>query len=332
MRKRYGQFQIDSLPDFPHRPYTKVPQRIAILRYTDASRMTMEDEPKSTNLELPKTQGALTTIKKFVVTRRNLIIDLLSVLGLLLAWKQYFDSSVQGKQIEEAAKLLDAQNKELLKIGGTLSTRPLALFPKDIPSIREVLADPDDRVRIMCDMAAYGHFSAPDEFEPYLDLLRKIIHQGKAVDILIFAPVDYRRLMSSMIKDEKDFEEIKKRDSFRDYFVKFFPGLQPQMPKNRESFIDFLCDRGAAQTDLMLQSGVKISIVPDRTALPYFLWIKDRTEAVVSLYNPDDFAETPFRTRDSALVGAAESVFESAKRQSVQLSRKDLALYQRVTQ
>ncbi len=228
----------------------------------------------------------------------------LTVLALTLALIQYRDSKNQLNRLEQ-------QGQRLGEITQYISTQAAGTFPRNIDSIIGVVKKTKATIRIMCDAASYGHFSAPHQFSEYMYEIVKLRQEGKRVKLLICNEKAFGEAVMAQFKPS-DFESLRQSQRFRDFFAKHNPGLRP-VPATLPEFEDLLGRREKDIGNSMLEAGVEIRGVPTLSDLPFFLWLRDEDEeAIFSVYNVGRNAEEiSFRTIDGNLLRALRETFDA---------------------
>jgi hypothetical protein len=183
-------------------------------------------------------------------------------------------------------------------------------------AIIKVVSDAGKEIKIMSDCAAYGHFSAPDKSEEYLQALIKNRRAGKVVTLVIYDSKAGGEAREAQWKEaETDFARIiqKNQRKFHDFFVVHHP-TSKGIPKEYKGFVEALANNEQERRDQMLKNGLELHVVNELHDLPFFLWLRDNHEAILSFYNFGDVVrEISFRTTDGHLISALNDVFERTK-------------------
>src|SRR5690348_15552372 len=109
-------------------------------------------------------------IRRFVVDG---ITVLLAIIAIAFAFWQFRDSR--------------EQQKEMTTIAGQMATRFAGFFPKNLQEIYQVVSKAEKRVDVMSDYVAYGHYSAPHQFDLYFRKLLDLAIQGVGIRMLVYS-------------------------------------------------------------------------------------------------------------------------------------------------
>lgn len=142
-------------------------------------------------------------------------------------------------------------DSKLNVIVSSLSTRYVAEFPHDLQSVRTLLsnAKEGDRVRILVDFIGYGHYSAPENFQKYMDSISDARRNGAKVQLLIyddeaaradmcsqFSERDYACLSNSNDNNcEKPETLPQRREQFQHYFKYYDNQYHGRCVRDRKS-------------------------------------------------------------------------------------------------
>jgi hypothetical protein len=80
------------------------------------------------------------------------------------------------------------QKDAIREVVSSVTTRYVAQFPNDLDNVRELMAEAKkgDEVSIFIDFVGYGHYSAPDKYQKYIDSITDARKNGARVKILIY--------------------------------------------------------------------------------------------------------------------------------------------------
>jgi hypothetical protein len=192
------------------------------------------------------------------------------------------------------------------------ATRYINKFPNNMRDLTSLIGATEEDMFIACDFAAYGNFSAPEEFEAYFTALKALRSGGKRVHVLCYSPATARAAMDKQFGN--DFDSIKAGPTFRDFFSNH-PGI-PE-PQNLQELFAFFWERERKYRCEMIEIGIDLKEV--NTELPIFFWIgDDGKRAALSFYAyGNDPREMSFQTVDAALISTLKEVASRIQTTSV---------------
>lgn len=233
---------------------------------------------------------------------------LLGAVALAYAAKQKRDAHQQKRDATQLKEESKTVLEGLREIVDSLSTRYVGLFPDNMSEIVEVINRSERELRIMCDIAAYGHYSRPKTFLEYLqNLERKSMSEKVKVRIIAYDKPTGRRGHQSQFDGEQGFPSEKANERFRYYFNDVHPELQKP-----DSYHDF--DELMMNQEEMYEKRLRTfcHLASANEPLRVFLWLADEKEAVFCFENAGKRGtrEISFRTRDVALIKTFTDLFE----------------------
>jgi len=213
--------------------------------------------------------------------------------------------------LEDSRKLLD--NSTLLsrytaQIANSMSTGFIGEFPYNLSTITEVLEQAKVHVEIMVDIAAYGHYSNPEDFLQYFQQLEKLA-QAKEVQLRMIV---YDEKLNETSRDDQfggqpRFTAIRDDPKFKQYFAKH----KGDHPTDYASFIKILQER-EHNRKITLQTN-EAEIRDSNERFRFFLWLVDDVEAVFAFQIcGEHFREICFRTKDGNLIHTFAELFRQA--------------------
>jgi len=204
-------------------------------------------------------------------------------------------------------------HKTLEEVKKWISTQPVGNFPANMDAIINVISGANERIRIMADLVAYGHFSDPDKSREYLRALADKKLKAEITLIVYDSDTSMKARKAQWKPDE--FPQYLKRNlrKFELFFERYHPMLGG-IPKDHTAFVEALGRDEQARREEIRNQGIDLHLIEGIQSLPFFLWLRDHHEAVFSFYNLDDTVrEISFRTTDKALIDALADVFERVK-------------------
>jgi hypothetical protein len=223
----------------------------------------------------------------------------LTVAALILAAKQFVDSTAQHAKLEQ--------------IASTLSTQPVGTFPDNLDAIIQAVRNTRRELHIMADVVAYGHFSAPAKFDAYKDAVKQLRHRKCEVTILAYADQAHDDVIKAQFRSER-FGDLKRQPVFVEFF-KVHDKIP--VPGTYEDFLAVLQRRQAQFAAELNDAGVLIKRLDNVADIPFFLWLCDGEEAIFSFYNlGENVREVSFRTLDGNLVTAMNEVYRETERKA----------------
>lgn len=91
----------------------------------------------------------------------SIIVSFATLIALTLAIFESIVSKKRGEQLKEVSINLESHHEKLHKIGQSLSTQVIGVFPEYLPDIAYLLSRARKQVLIMCAYPQHGAFSNP---------------------------------------------------------------------------------------------------------------------------------------------------------------------------
>jgi len=257
----------------------------------------------------------------------------LAIIAVLFAARQFWDAHVQAKILEDIGthtKTLDNIGENARLAVQAASTRSIPTFPDSLHEITDIVRRTCAEMTILVDVAAYGHYSAPDEFNSYYLALQEIasmrldesrktktcsdrLSDRPSTDrvrirALIYNPVLTQQSLATQF--QKDSRTLVKEPRFAKYFD-YHKNLNK--PSSKEELISILRDQDFAVARQFQSMGAEVRVADHR--FPIYFWLRDGEDAVF-VFNyqaPETGAATeiPFRTHDGKLTNVFAGIFES---------------------
>ena len=231
--------------------------------------------------------------------KEKIVEFVLAVLAIGFALYQFTDSAELKETIRDVA--------------ANATTRYINVFPHNMKEIEEVVGGSSKRLRIMADVVGYGSFSRPEEFFNYLQLLKQMRHGPKVdIELLVFGKTCRHVMLCDQFPKVVWEAKTRKSDEFHSFFNT--PEMEPE-PTTYEEFIGRLEQNHDRLAGELRREGVIIAEAPKE--FPFFLWLQDDREAVVSFANRGpDAREISFRTREGKLIETFHSIFDEIWKRS----------------
>jgi hypothetical protein len=222
----------------------------------------------------------------------------LTVIALLLSIYQLY----QANKAEQEIKI----------IAESISTKYVDVFPKNMPEIIKLIQKTQKSLTVITDVAAYGHFSNPDNSASYTTELEKLSYPNRKIDIK-FVCYDSEHTQDSLRKQFGDFDALKAKNEFNAYML-WHPN---DVPKDMTDLVSQIDEAGIAlQNSLKKHNDIKVNniiIKVSKEGLPIFMWISDDQEAIFSLHN---YGQSPredsFRTTDPRFIQRLKEIANEA--------------------
>lgn len=262
----------------------------------------------------------------------------LAIIAIAFAFWQFADSR--------------EQQKEMTTLAGQMATRFAGFFPKNLHEIYQVVSKAEKRLDVMSDYVAYGHYSAPRQFDLYFRKLLDLAIQGVEIRMLVYSrdmaeEMHERQFISDSWRKIESWERLKQfckryennfdsplwqnirncdakvidwnnktgNGSFPD--AKSSKALDEALALLRVDFDHLMWDRQLLYMKELLERGIEIRKTDEK--LPFFMWCEDRHEAVFAFLHETSKAEreVSFQTRDSRFIADSfERKFEYLWEQS----------------
>jgi hypothetical protein len=248
--------------------------------------------------------------------REHDVDTVLAILAIIFATIQFVDSRLQEHLMKEQRLRMLNQSNQMEGLAKSMSTRFVGNFPLNMSEIVDVVSKTDARLDIMCDVAAYGHYSQPTLFANYRNHIQAKRSANIDVRLIVYANDIYERLLSERFAEAK-FEDEKKSARLN-LFFKSNP--QHNLPETHADFLAALRQEQLSILRSFMNSGVKVKTVTDTRLLS--MWLEDDEDVVFGFQNPiDTTKEVSFRSRDGNLIKVMHDVFEEAWSRGVDMPR-----------
>jgi hypothetical protein len=195
------------------------------------------------------------------------------------------------------------------------ATRFVGSFPANLPAVNELIAGTEDRLVILTDYCAYGHYSSPKEYARYKRELVGLVAKGIVVDLHVYTDELAARQRANQFDfgDQEQlaaqFANLSSKPAFASYFE--YHRQQGRTVSRPTSVAEFAALMEAQQLQCvqeMTAAGVNVERdIGD--ILPAFMWIRDDEEAIFSVYTIGSASrEASLSTSEKTLVGVLADV------------------------
>lgn len=240
----------------------------------------------------------------------NIIAFLFTTIALVIA----------GWQFYQARK----QTNELSEIKDSLSTRFIDRFPDYLIKINDLLNEAKNSIEIVCDVPGFGHFSQPDNWFEYLEIIRKKKHQGLNINITFhnreirqkFRKEQFAQASGGKWNDWKLNPEIKPK------MEKFLKKSNIEISVDKIEFSEFINLLESSENEIINHDFKGLSITEVKSNIAIYFWIIDGRKAIFAI--PSFSKEYPgfltygFITSDPRLI----STFHALKRKLEQWNKE----------
>lgn len=228
-------------------------------------------------------------------------LRLIEILGLVLALAALVVGIVHLWELRHLVKSLRKQLVHLRKIQNEMTTHPIGPFPDCVHPITKLIEKARRRVIILCDLPAYGSFSAPHDFLDYRHAIEQKIDEGKRVEITYLKHA--RRV--ELIREQFLFVEEKWDTWKRQHVRKFLQAHHKNVTVEAlsfQQFIDFLEEENRRIIGIFKEGvdGDRIREVKEH--VPIYFWIvDDKAIFTIPVYTKSAI-EYGFQTSDEDII------------------------------
>lgn len=253
--------------------------------------------------------------------KNEIVLFVLAVLAIGFALYQFTDSDELKdnlknvtEDLQEAAGIVKTELLENVRfVAANTSTRYVGTFPSNMDDIQSIVNNSSRQLRVMVDVAGYGSYSRAHEFLRYATALKELKHRTPrvSVELLLFDGT----FRGNMLRDQFPKGEWESTIQGSKLFNDFFEN-RPPVPQSYEEFIRRLeLNHDGCEKDFC-EGGVTIK--RKSGDFPFFLWLQDDKEAVVSFFNKGPAArEISFKTREGKLIDTFGNIFQELWKSTV---------------
>lgn len=219
------------------------------------------------------------------------IDTLLAILAIVFATIQFVD-----------ARLMERKMRQMVR---SMSTRFIGQFPTNMPEIVDVIGRTDQKLDILVDVCAYGHYSQPVLFKNYVGTIQNKLDAGCNIRMIVYSPAVYKELRHQQFPED-GFKDECKRERFKQFFA---VNLDLDKPKTWSEFEKLLLCQQDKYLKILRRSRVEIRSIDEKLLVS--LWLEDNEDAVFSFQNAArNEEEVSFRTREGNLISVMHNLFE----------------------
>jgi hypothetical protein len=198
--------------------------------------------------------------------------------------------------------------QQINRIADSISTQYVDVFPNNMPDIISLINRTQKNLTVITDVAAYGHFSSPDNSTEYIRALNDLNNSKKGVQIQILY---YEPTKGAHKLAEQFASEISDWKAFTDgsAYLNYSKYHQGNLPQDAESLYRQIIQAGEKlRTNLQgINSRTKVTTTSDD--LQIFMWIRDGEEAMFSLHNyGPNTREDSFKTIDKRFITRLKAI------------------------
>jgi hypothetical protein len=254
----------------------------------------------------------------------------LSIVGLLFAFDQFFASRQQLRTLHTLGNEVELATEGAHAAADAASTRYIADFPYNLPTVTEVVQGTCENLDIMSDVAGYGQFSAQDSFLKYLHEIEAVStttldvsRKGKncagrtpskskgsdtiGVRMLVYDPVLLQP--GAYQFREPNYRKLSQTDTFKSYFARH---KELRSPSNYKEFLQAMKQAHLNYVHELISNGVEVRFTDHRYMV--YIWMHDDADAAFAFHYQGDYQsnterEITFRTRDAKLIDAFRNIF-----------------------
>jgi hypothetical protein len=233
-----------------------------------------------------------------------------TIVALILAIKTDVGVHQAARQVDVTLRLVDSIAPELESISQAISTQYLDSFPGNMEDIIEVIESADVHLTVMCDMPAYGAYSAPGHFKSMKSAYMDAYNRKVKIQLIHYSD----SLMNLFTRAQLQGRPFVDRLSDTTFRVWAHENQFP-IPMSEGQFFERL-DTIQAHTIAHFENQCGTERKTVSAPLPFFAWIADGKVAVISFWGVQgaSVAELTFRTTDPKMIDAVYRVIRTVKK------------------
>lgn len=235
------------------------------------------------------------------------------------------------------------QTRDLKVISGSLSTKFLGVFPDFMAELTDLVGRANEKIVILCDLPAYGVFSAGEFCREYTNHIERLIAKDPtAVQFICLNGINRAELHKAQFKAEltesgeipddlegwerwkndspnpNKWKEWKdKREEQMDDFLRFHGRDQKKGTISYEDFLKCLGESHHRVLRTKLEHAERANVRETNFPMSIYFWIRDGEEALLTIRSfTGDNPEVGFRTSDPKLLEALTNIYEGYRRSS----------------
>ena len=216
--------------------------------------------------------------------------------------------AIAGFQLHRLQKQVADLQQKLKDLAERPPTQYVDIFPANMERITRLVAETKNKLVIVGDFCAYGHYSNPNGYRNYFDAIKHLGDTNVDVEMYLYDGPTYRRATESQLGN--DFDSLIKKATFERYFE---ANPSKPRPRNMKEFLALMDSEQAQCAEKLSSAGVRVFKTIGIT-LPMFMWMRDGDEAIFSMYNLGDRArEVSLVTRDKSLITMLDEIATQAR-------------------
>jgi hypothetical protein len=188
-------------------------------------------------------------------------------------------------------------------------------FPDNMPAIEKLVNHTNAKLFIVADFCAYGQFSSPAISERYQEEIKTLRKNGVRVELHVYEP----KLGDSVTAEQFDladptsapekYKTLRRNNLFPAYFEYHKQHKDPKsIPDGYTQFVQLMNGEQTRCIEDFQGAGIEVHTdVLQR--LPVFMWVKDDSEAIFSIYNlGHDSREISEDTKNNHIIRLLEDI------------------------
>ena len=182
------------------------------------------------------------------------------------------------------------------------------VFPNNMPEIISQINRTQKSLTVITDVAAYGHFSSPDNSREYIRALNDLNNSRKDVQIkiLYYEPAKGKNKLKEQFATEiASWTAFMQGDAYLSY-VRRHPN---DVPKDADALLTQIIGAGEKLKTNLLGINPETKVITTTDDLQIFMWIRDGEEAMFSLHNyGPNTREDSFKSIDKRFITRLEAI------------------------
>ncbi len=260
---------------------------------TPDARTTTNDSPAS-----PSTRTRRQRFSRFLVEKGPAF----TVIALVLSALQFIYAGFGANRID--------------RIADSISTQYVDVFPNNMPDVISLINRTQKNLTIITDVAAYGHFSSPDNSREYVRALNNLNNSQKDVQIKVLyyeTTKGKAKLAEQFASEILDWSAFTAGPRYQNY-SRHYPA---DLPKDADALYNQIIQAGEKLKTNLQGINSKTRVVTTSDDLQIFMWIRDGEEAMFSLHNyGPNTREDSFKTIDKRLITRLDAIADEEFRRA----------------
>jgi hypothetical protein len=177
-----------------------------------------------------------------------------------------------------------------------------------MPEIISLINRTQKSLTVITDVAAYGHFSSPDNSREYIRALNDLNNSRDDVQIkiLYYEPMKGKNKLKEQLATQiANWKAFVQDETYLDY-MRHHPN---DVPKDADALITQIIEAGEKLKANLLGINPETKVISTTHDLQIFMWIRDGEEAMFSLHNyGPNTREDSFKTIDKRFITRLEAI------------------------